>query len=642
MINLPKEAISQLIKNRGKPLDYVAVLIFFIFTLLAIRYQIRLLSYIEWGDESETIVASKMLAAGGSLYSQIFNHHGPLTFLPGVILEKLGDFGIVGHRVSIAMLQIVALLSIYFSPILNNGLARKLYTMAAGSVMLLCLPEIFGHTYMYQVLAGLFLVIILAQYSIPVIACQDNVSTRNVVIGNILIASLPFLAITYAPVSLLLFFASLKKDFIKNSLIAFVGACFANVGFLLYIGSIPGYFAFHIYLNSKILPYYNGGKSGMRLIQNAFGTITVDLSQFAILMAFVAAISRLASCEKVIPWRSISIAIGIGSLLIRGGGFHGLPYFYSLLAIPLIFFLDRPIATSNAKFIALMFSLVCVIKLSLAIPGDEQKFESRKIPDSTEFSQLAKIFTEKNDRIIAYSFQNLQYILADRLPASGHFFYLPWQEKYNENPKFGISINACREISEYRPKIMLIDKWNVWDRFSWDSYASCIQNLIDREYIKLPERPYYVRKDLVSDEMGLTSSDITTKMQPSTQLGASAPVPVLMTSGHKNQRAGLKRIGVMFGTYVRKNLGDAELRLKGQDGVQFSQRFSLSELEDNKYRYFDVDSKRYSSGEILSITGGGVSTWESHSDKGDVNTCMTYEYNNGKKSFTPGCPLFTQ
>jgi len=121
---------------------------FFIFTLLAIRYQIKLFNYIEWGDESETIVASKMIAAGYSLYSQIFNHHGPLTFPPGVVLEKLGDYGVVGHRVSIAMLQIFALLSIYFSPILNSGLVRKLYTMAAGSVMLLYLPEIFGHTYM--------------------------------------------------------------------------------------------------------------------------------------------------------------------------------------------------------------------------------------------------------------------------------------------------------------------------------------------------------------------------------------------------------------------------------------------------------------------------------------------------------------
>jgi len=96
----------------------------------------------------------------------------------------------------------------------------------------------------------------------------------------------------------------------------------------------------------------------------------------------------------------------------------------------------------------------------------------------------------------------------------------------------------------------------------------------------------------------------------------------------------------MFGTYVRQNPGEAELRLKGPDGAEFVQRFSLPDLADNKYRYFDLDSKRYVSGEIVSITGDGVSTWESHSEKGGVNTCITYEYNNGKRRFTPGCPLF--
>lgn len=636
---LPKKTYYSLSKNRRQWVDYLAVLIFCIFASLTIRYQIKNLNYIEWGDESETIVASKMIAAGGSLYSQIFNHHGPLTFLPGVFLEKIGSYGVIGHRVSIAMLQIVALWSIFFSPILRNGLARTLYTIAAGSVMLLYLPQFFGHTYIYQVLAGLFLVIILAQYSIPAIVCQDHVSTKSLVIGNVLLASLPFLAITYAPASLLLFFASLKKGIIKSSFMAFVGGCFANIGFLIYAGSISGYLAFHIYLNSQILPYYNGGQDGVKFLQNVLNAITMDLAQFAIFMAFMAAISRLASFEKGVFWRSIFIGIGIGSLLIRGGGFHGLPYLHSLLAIPLIFFLNRPIVTSQARLGALIFSCLCMVKLFMDVSGDEQKFETGKIPDSTEFSKLAKIVTEKNDRIIVYSFQNLQYILADRLPASGHFFYLPWQEKYNVDPKFGIKIDACQEISDYQPKLMLIDKWNVWDKYSWDSYASCIQKLLDKAYIKLPDRPYYIRKDLI-DEMGFTSSDSGIKTQTSAQLSASSPIPVLMTSIHKNQKTGLKRIGVMFGTHVRKNIGDAELRLKGQEGIHFSQRFSLSELEDNKYRYFDIDSKPYSSGEILSINGSGVSTWESHSDKGLVVTCIAYEYSNGEKKFTPGCPIF--
>jgi hypothetical protein len=113
-----------------------------------------------------------------------------------------------------------------------------------------------------------------------------------------------------------------------------------------------------------------------------------------------------------------------------------------------------------------------------------------------------------------------------------------------------------------------------------------------------------------------------------------------MTPSHQDEQTGLKRIGVMFGTYVRQKPGDAELRLKRPNGPEFVQRFSLPDLDNNKCRFFEVDSKRYTSGEILSITGSAVSTWESHDEKGGVHTCITYEYTKGIRRFTLGCPLF--
>jgi len=113
-----------------------------------------------------------------------------------------------------------------------------------------------------------------------------------------------------------------------------------------------------------------------------------------------------------------------------------------------------------------------------------------------------------------------------------------------------------------------------------------------------------------------------------------------MTPSHQDEQTGLKRIGAMFGTYVRQKPGDAELRLKRPNGPEFVQRFSLPDLDNNKCRFFEVDSKRYTSGEILSITGSAVSTWESHDEKGGVHTCITYEYTKGIRRFTLGCPLF--
>src|SRR5262249_24528352 len=135
--------IQDLTKSRW--VNFVSVVLFFSFIILAIRYQIKLLNYIEWEDESETIVAAKMLAAGQSLYSQVFNQYGPLTFLTGYLIEKFGSFGVPGHRVPIAALQVVALFSIYYSPLLKSAFTQRLYTTVAASVMLLYLPAFFGH-----------------------------------------------------------------------------------------------------------------------------------------------------------------------------------------------------------------------------------------------------------------------------------------------------------------------------------------------------------------------------------------------------------------------------------------------------------------------------------------------------------------
>jgi hypothetical protein len=68
--------------------DYLLGFLFLLCAILGTRYQYFLLRQKEWGDESETIVTAKMMAAGKYLYSEIFNHHGPLTFLSGVAMDS--------------------------------------------------------------------------------------------------------------------------------------------------------------------------------------------------------------------------------------------------------------------------------------------------------------------------------------------------------------------------------------------------------------------------------------------------------------------------------------------------------------------------------------------------------------------------
>ena len=131
---------------------------------------------------------------------------------------------------------------------------------------------------------------------------------------------------------------------------------------------------------------------------------------------------------------------------------------------------------------------------------------AHQIPRETEFSRIVQQYTQADDKIIAYSFVNYEYIAANRLPASGNFFYLPWQKAYNENPVLGIKIDACEDIANYRPKVMLINKWLVWGVYPWESYGGCIQQILDEQYIKWPNRPYYIRKDLLPDGLLNTES----------------------------------------------------------------------------------------------------------------------------------------
>jgi hypothetical protein len=95
------------------------------FLLLAVHYQISLFSYKEWGDESETIITSIMMKEGYSLYDEIFESHGPLIFLPGMFIAYLSGFKILGYRIFIAVLQLLAIFSIYTSPLLMRFSKQK-------------------------------------------------------------------------------------------------------------------------------------------------------------------------------------------------------------------------------------------------------------------------------------------------------------------------------------------------------------------------------------------------------------------------------------------------------------------------------------------------------------------------------------
>lgn len=125
--------------------------------------------------------------------------------------------------------------------------------------------------------------------------------------------------------------------------------------------------------------------------------------------------------------------------------------------------------------------------------------------------------------------------------------------------------------------------------------------------------------------------------EPSPSLGVDSPITISLGE-HNSSPIALKRLGVMFATWARENHGTAEIVfVNGQDRF-YSPAFELSEIEDNKYTYFNVGGTPVTSAEIKSIDGSGVSIWQAKYDTGYISSCVIFEFMNGAKKYTPGCP----
>lgn len=625
--------------NGNRAWAWIGWSLFALWAVLVVRYQYNLLNYLQYPDESETIVTAKMMAAGSVLYRDIFNHHGPLTFLTGFVLEKFGSFGVPGHRVPIAIMQLIALATIFFSPLLKDNLTRALYTVVCSIVILRLFPGFYyGSSYMYQSIGGLMLVVVLTQYTLPVIATREGPTPRAVAIGNLLIASLTFLNITFAPPAALFFLASLTKRHLHRSCIWFAVGVAANLAFLAYIGSFRGYLAYHFYMNFEVLPLYNPTVGTLHLFENILLVFIVPRSWFLVLAVAIALV-RLAIVEKRFAWRTLLLTGALAILLMRGPSFYSTPFMYASLCLPLVFF-NRPVRYRlYVKVPAFAAFAVCLLSISLILPVDRKRLDAGNVPLETEFSQLAQIFTAPGDKILVYTFRNYEYVVADRLPASGYFFYFPWQARYNEHPALGVKIDVCEQIRQVRPKLMMIDKWTVWDRYTWSSYGGCVQQIVDADYTQILDGPYYVRKDILPRDTGIYYPPGGYRLSSSPVLADRGDIPVRISVGSRFERAALKKIGILFNVRGGHPGGEAELRLVDLDGHEHVQRFSISTLANEKYRYFDLDPAVYQSATIVSLGGDGISTIESQSKQGKTGTCVVYEYAYEQRRFTPGCPI---
>lgn len=499
-------------KNTTRFLNLLAIS----FIFLVIRYQFKLIDFKEWGDESETIVVAKMMASGMRLYSEIYEPHAPLVYLPSVLLHKFLNLnlGIAGHRIIVIFFQWISLVALYFSPLLKSKIISKIYLLISSAFIVIFLPRFYGHTYIFQTFAGLSLLIISAQYSFPSLVSVKLLNKYSVALGNFILGCLPFIGISYLPISFLFFLGALRKNYLTLSVIFFGLGISSCLAYLYYFCSWDGFYALHIYLNTKIMPnyytnYYPNNLSEILLniarysTSNFAGVLSVFFLIFVFLNMYLK--QKLFSWKYVLNFRFALMFIGIISLFLRGSGVHGLAYYYAILCLPAFFIYLRPIASKYSKsFLSaiFLFLIISSIKMSLLMSRDVNNFKDHKLNNSSEFSRIVKIMTIPTDRIIAYSWQPYEYILSNRLPATASPAYFPWVKYYDEHPIKDIAFNTCQRFNIAKPKVVLIDNKNIRELFPWNTYGECIDDILIKDYLIIKEH-IYLRKDLYLEYINL-------------------------------------------------------------------------------------------------------------------------------------------
>lgn len=627
----------------------------------------------DFGDESEKFVAAQMINDGKRLYLDIFAHHGPVPYIISHVYSVLiskSDFSQI--RWFMVALALASAISIYYSPAFKSTSVKLI-----GAGLFLALLSVIWvlqgtHMILYHQIGGFLFVIVFSQFFLPLVM-RERATKWGMVVSGFSAVSMCFTAYAFGPSVILIFTASVLLayrlggfKYVQTSLIfIFLGACFGLTIILLWLyifADLKGFFIYHFYFNQEVYSQFIvfSLNSFMDLFIIEFDPDRILLS-FVLVMLVASAFMTLRA-DIFLDYDKNAVLLLLCALLFvfsvvllspRGGiGFQRGAFMIAGLAIfsaSSLLFLQKYIIKYNPRafyrfFFGLLITLLIFNRAGSDAISSHHGVKSEDFPKFTSYMKpdldaglVGWMAANKND-FLALIFNPSIYIKNGVLPASGHYYYLPWQAAYNRSTIDGYKIDLCGDINDRKPTLIWFDNWKVWDKYTLSDYEPCVIDLIKSNYNRIADSsPLYVRSDRLiqsSDSIFLSKRG----MVPSKQLGPTDPIKLHLVFDGKTNPQNLEKIGIRFGTHMRNNAGEAELVVSSSDGSKFIKKFSLSELIDNNYKYFNLDISDVISAEIQFFSGGGVSTWESHDDSGNILTCINYKYSNKNISFTPGCP----
>lgn len=482
----------------------------------------------EFGDESEKIVAVRMIASGGRLYDTVFSNHGPLAFaLNHLWLLLTGTKDLASHRILQLGLFVLCAGAVAASPALATWRARAFAT----ALYLVPLGAVYAgaalHMWLYQSAAGALLTITLVLLPLPALLGRA-VPRWAVVAAGFAAACAAFAAYPFAAPGALLAVAAVVAlpaerrwraalDFLAGG----AAAAAPMAAWMALYADFGGYAVFHVWFNQTV---YADALSWTPLAP--LRTLVPDASDprrlllLLALAAFAAAMAllvlrRWASLRARIRWCGAFAILFVGCAFLnpRGQyGFHASTFLAGALGALAVMagglagtaaprWLRRSAIALLAGFAGL---LVFVLARGTSTPHDVPLHDLERIriavrPSDHRQYRIVRELLRPDERFFALVYAPAIYLWADRLPASKLFYYLPVQAKYAARPVAGYGFDLCRDFTAARPKVVFyLDRLGE-GTFGFAQYAPCVHAAIVADYVSLPWVPeYYVRRDIVA------------------------------------------------------------------------------------------------------------------------------------------------
>jgi hypothetical protein len=493
------------------------------------------LDILHFGDVDQKIISAWLISDGETLYGSIFAHHGPLNYMIAhavYVFSESKDLAL--YRIIQWVIIGLCAVAIAASPILMHW-RQRIYAASTFLILVAVLhPSWRGYELLYNMHGGMLFTTALSLLFLPLLLGFRIPSLAAGIAGSAMVAMVaaayPFvvpLGFLFIATSLLLLaqgrlWRSTKELFMPVVIGAILMLMLVGV-WLALNGDLVGYFVYHFYFNQVVYaPFIDfdpllAFKQFTRIGQLRFGWALLILLIFCLWLFM--SISRRQ--KENINWRDrILLLIGSGVMLAAFLFLNPRDSFeFKMAALQVtsvaLFSMftarcvtlpsnESNIPVWNIALPLLLFFLIALTQFThllgmLSRDVVEMKTKSSASAKMEIIIDAVQSWVGPSEPIQALVFNPHWYLLTGRRPASGHFYYFPWQAAYSRAPIMGKNIDICADLERVRPEVIIWDHWKVWGEYELKDYEPCLYELMITQYESVEGMPRALLRRIPSD-----------------------------------------------------------------------------------------------------------------------------------------------